>query len=383
MNVDKRAYSAKNMNFIFLISYMLFTLFVWLGTVELVSAYKPNLEDAIKLNLTIEGVPEAQSGQTIVYTITVKHALGSNNLPISKTKISTTLNNQIFLVNGDKNSNGILEFSETWVYQSRYSISFISPNPLVIAVTFIGENRKGNTVSATGTFVTSVNYLVYMPILMKSQKMPTPTPTAFCSSDSLIVEDFSNSDSGWLVGSFGETIYNYQDGEYSISSIERGGVRSASPYSISTDYKIQVSGRWQEKMGGEMGLIFGVTGNETQRVLAADTIYRFVVDTANQRFRIRFFDLSADTKNWQDVIGWTPNLVIKSGNQLNTLTFTCNNKGGKAYINDIIVWEDSLPISCIGNIGLTFTPSLGKDTEPESVREIRFDNVKFCGMSKN
>jgi len=91
-------------------------------------------------------VTSAKVGDTIHYTIVVKHAPGSDGTNISNVVVSDVFGITPTYVGGD-DGDGILEAGEVWTYTVDYTVQAGDTNPLINIAIVTGEDEDGDEVT--------------------------------------------------------------------------------------------------------------------------------------------------------------------------------------------------------------------------------------------
>jgi hypothetical protein len=215
-----------------------------------------------------------------------------------------------------------------------------------------------------------------MPVILKDYR--PPPPFTVCYTDS-----FDDATSGWTIGTYEEAVYSYVPTslpeEYKIYSKKentRPTSRSASPFGSFGQYTAKVKAKWADfPLGDEYGIIFGIQGKDNRRVTAANSLYRFVVNTRdNREFSLRWYD----GNQWHPVVDWTiNNPVIRANTTPNILEVRCYGASAAIYANDSLLWADTLTTTCSGEVGVTSSIA-----SPNAKTDARFDDFKVCGEPK-
>jgi uncharacterized repeat protein (TIGR01451 family) len=188
---------------------------------------------------------------------------------------------------------------------------------------------------------------IYLPIAYKDY-LPLPEYSV-CHKD-----EFSDSNSGWITGTFSEADFSYQPQssprEYQIYSKQDRDIRSASPFGTFGQYFVKVNARWASTpLGDEYGIVFGIQNKDNQRVIKATSLYRFVINTRNNcEWLLRRYEESV---GWYTVVEWTiNNTAINTDTKLNVLEVRCYDPGIAVYANgSLLRYRQDLP--CAGEVG--------------------------------
>lgn len=229
------------------------------------------------------------------------------------------------------------------------------------------ENNKSRAVISP----TSGVHCLYLPIIFKNY---LPPPLCITRRE----DAFDDPSSGWITGIYQEASYSYvpisSPNEYNIYSKQDRDIRSASPFGSFSQYTVKVEARWANMpLGDEYGIVFGIKNKDSQRVIQATSLYRFVVNTRkNREFLLRRYDSSV---GWYTIVGWiVDNASINGDTDLNTLEVKCYGSSVSIHANGNLLWyHDDLP--CSGEVGLTSNPSSGLINT-----NARFDNFEICGQ---
>jgi hypothetical protein len=213
--------------------------------------------------------------------------------------------------------------------------------------------------------------------------MPTSTPGAFVSplgiptsgafisplstpaprSAVLYSDDFSDPESGWYEGSFGDREYRYEKGEYVIL-VKKNDLAAwaAGPTDRFADFSLEADVRLVEGPEiAERGLVF--------RLREEGNFYFFRINGYGQ------YIVSKNVNGeWQGIAGMEMGLVpspyIKTGSATNRLRVVCQGPQIALYVNDhylTTVSDDSFSDGKIGLVAVTVQ-------YPEPVR-VAFDNL--------
>jgi uncharacterized repeat protein (TIGR01451 family) len=110
------------------------------------------------LLVTKTGPASAAVGQTVNYTITVRHDPASDHSPVSGLVVSDTL----LTLNGPTKAGGdqddLLEWGETWTYTGSYTVKPTDPDPLVNTATATGTDGDGDTITDSDTHSLNVDH---------------------------------------------------------------------------------------------------------------------------------------------------------------------------------------------------------------------------------
>jgi hypothetical protein len=124
------------------------------------------------------GPDAAKVGERIVYTLTVatvsytptglSAAQVGDGSPVRQVRVSDSLADPVHYVSGD-DGDQVLEFAESWVYTTSYTITSTDRGALVNVATVTGVDINGDTVSAAGSHTTRVpGRTLLLPIVLRS-----------------------------------------------------------------------------------------------------------------------------------------------------------------------------------------------------------------------
>jgi hypothetical protein len=336
------------------------------------------------LTVLREGPDIANINDIVTFTFTVSHAPLSDGSPVSNVKVNDDIGGQATRIDGDDDGDDRLDTDEDWIYTVSFTIPSGTVGDLQNRVTVTGEDPDGNEIVAAVPYTIRIRRSTYLPIILKNC-LPPP----ICTTK--LVDDFSNSGSGWIIGSFDDNtvIYSYvpmpSPQEYSIESKQDRNGRSMSPLGSFSQYTVKVNARWaDESLGAWYGIIFGINGETDQRVSAITSgghLYRFIIDTRGNspKFNLQIFDGDVNPPGWRDVDrGWIEDRSINKGTLSNTLEAWCYGSYAAVYANQNLLWADNLGVTCSGKVGITsrFDPS-------QSSTNARFDNFEVCGQQSS
>lgn len=196
------------------------------------------------------------------------------------------------------------------------------------------------------------------PTEMLTQAPPTPAPDQV----TLFVDDFSDANSGWEIGDYGDGSVGYKDGAYFVISlnenmnmwgaafrdftdivIEADAIQIYGPANNNNDYGVMC--RVQSDGSECDGYSFNISGD------GFCSIQRAVGD--------EFFDL----------VEWTFSDVIRQGNAVNHLKVICDGSRLVFFVNDILLVETADTHFSSGDIAFSAT------TYETEYTEVHFDNV--------
>jgi len=101
------------------------------------------------------GPAAALVGDTVTYTFTVYHDVGSDGTPVGNVSAIDDIAGAASYVTGD-DGDGLLESGETWVFTATYTIQDTDPDPLVNTATATGDDEDGDPTGDTDTHSTDV-----------------------------------------------------------------------------------------------------------------------------------------------------------------------------------------------------------------------------------
>ncbi|MBU1050026.1 DUF11 domain-containing protein, partial [Candidatus Bipolaricaulota bacterium] len=116
------------------------------------------VEHAPVLQVDKSGTPvAARVGDSVNYTITVRHALASDGSPVDITSVNDSLGIVLSGPSGD-DGDGLLESSEVWTYTGSRSVLPADPKILVNEVCVGGEDLDGDSVEDCDSTTTTVDH---------------------------------------------------------------------------------------------------------------------------------------------------------------------------------------------------------------------------------
>ncbi len=126
--------------------------------------------------LTVDKTAPATAGvgDFIQYVFKIKHAVDSDNSPVSDITINDDIAPSPTLLSGDNPPLGKLDAGEEWVYIAGYTIQPDDDDPLENTVSIGGQDLDGDSVSVTGTHSLNIDF---QPVL-KVEKQGPPTAEA-------------------------------------------------------------------------------------------------------------------------------------------------------------------------------------------------------------
>jgi|GEM_PF-1775746 len=110
-----------------------------------------------RLALNKVGPAAANVGETVVYTLTVGHALAGDGSAVSSLSVTDDIAGPAAYLSGD-NGDGLLQSGETWVFTAAYTLQVTDPDPLVNTATAAGLDAEGDPVSVTATHSLDINF---------------------------------------------------------------------------------------------------------------------------------------------------------------------------------------------------------------------------------
>jgi uncharacterized repeat protein (TIGR01451 family) len=244
--------------------------------------------------------------------------------------------------------------SGTTITNTAHSLTADQPDP----------NLDNNEASVTINLIPS-RYFIYLPIISEKYEPLACGP---------YFDDFSNPESGWATDDSGDVRTGYSESEEYFIDRQMAGMRIVqAPVHYSNQYTVEVDVRWGD-IGYEYGLIFGQRGN-------ADSLtYRFGVDTASRRYRLRIgsnqsgwgcVDQQSDPYCW---IKLDSAAVVHPSGGSNQLRVECTGSTISIAMNPeenpAALWQDS-GHNCRGKVGV-FAQSSPQD--PNAL--VYFDNFR-------
>ncbi len=145
------------------------------------ASHQTGIVYAPELMVIKRGPATASVGDTVVFTITVSNvaivptgvgAADGDGSPIYDLTVSDSVAGAATYVSGD-DGDGILEFSERWVYVAVYTVRATDPNPLENVATAQGRDGNGIPVYGTAQHSTIIaypqeNYRLYFPLVFRN-----------------------------------------------------------------------------------------------------------------------------------------------------------------------------------------------------------------------
>lgn len=204
---------------------------------------------------------------------------------------------------------------------------FVSPLGIPMPTSTLGAFVSPLGIPTSGAFISPLS---------------TPAPR----SAALYSDDFSDPESGWYEGSFGDREYRYEKGEYVIL-VKKNDLATwaVGPTERFTDFALEADVRLVEGPEiAEMGLVF--------RLREEGNFYFFRVNGYGQ------YIVSKNANGeWQEVagmgVGLVPSPYIKTGGATNRLKVVCQGPQIALYVNDhhlTTVSDDSFSEGKIGLI---------------------------------
>ena len=232
-----------------------------------------------------------------------------------------------------------------------------------------------NSLTREYTNGTGFHGLAVMPInnnnvaLINSDSIEILVPTShgvalpvftnkYCGAPS--TDDFSNTNSGWPVGTFGTTTYRYIDGEYSIYQAEadRWSAVTAGHVWDSSEL-LEVEARIVDNRNGAYGIIYGLNDNWSD-------FYTFEIYPQYQV--VAFFHYTS-AGGWKLIQNQVVSGVNVAG--INTLSISGNSSNTmRFYVNNYQVFVDY--DQKIGRVGFT-------GASLENNVDVRYDNFVLSG----
>ncbi len=100
------------------------------------------------LVVTAIGTTQMLRGETASLTFTVNHDPSSDGSPIFSPAVVCDICDSVSYDSGDTNSDGVLDFGESWIYTATAPSDGSSPDPLLATIDASGEDRAGSPLSA-------------------------------------------------------------------------------------------------------------------------------------------------------------------------------------------------------------------------------------------
>ena len=113
------------------------------GPVTANDTHSATVDYAPILRTTKTGPATAAVGDLVTYNYVLDHAPTSDFSPISSLSLSDDITGTPTFTGGDTNSNGLLEFDESWTYTATYTVLATDPEPLINTAT--GSGLDGNS----------------------------------------------------------------------------------------------------------------------------------------------------------------------------------------------------------------------------------------------
>jgi uncharacterized repeat protein (TIGR01451 family) len=141
--------------------------------VEATSSHSTNIVQNPVLRLVATGPVTGETGSEIELTLTVDHAMGSDDSPVTNITIKGgaggDLTGLATHISGD-DGNNILEGNEDWIYSFKYVIPLLAPDPLVIKIIAEGRDLDNDIITRTRNYTisTSSGPLLFFPLILKN-----------------------------------------------------------------------------------------------------------------------------------------------------------------------------------------------------------------------
>jgi uncharacterized repeat protein (TIGR01451 family) len=111
------------------------------------------------LDVVKEGPDAAGLGETVVYTFSITHDTSNGDgSPVQILTVTDDVAGDATYLSGDDDDDSWLQADETWTYTVAHTVQLADPNPLINQVTATGTDLDGDTVIATDTHSTTINY---------------------------------------------------------------------------------------------------------------------------------------------------------------------------------------------------------------------------------
>lgn len=245
----------------------------------------------------------------------------------------------------------------------------------------ITRNEKSGIYYVLVAAFANSGFTTYELVVRTNAPIPptlTPTPTSTLAATAtpisttdpstfIYIDDFSNTASGWSIGSDSRSDYGYQNGEYEIKlKTASEGISFARAFNFNSQvrYTLEVTVRFVNSQLGEAGLIFGVDDNSS--------FYRFTINPFESTYR-----LDGGIFGFQTIIGSTTSNKVNAG--VNRLKVIHEGSKISLFINDDLVNVVSDTASSGNSAGMTVQAS-GPGSVPLPVR---FDNFRVVGTRAN
>jgi serine/threonine protein kinase len=190
---------------------------------------------------------------------------------------------------------------------------------------------------------------------MPTQVLPTPEPELYA----LLVDDFSDPNSGWEIGDFDNGSVGYKDGAYFVISLTENMNMWGAAFRDFTDVVIEV----------DTNQIYGPANNNNDygvmcRVQSEGDGYSFNISGDG------FYSIQrAVDDDFLDLVEWTFSDVIRQGNAVNHMKVICDGSKLVLFVNDSRLAEASDTHFSSGDIAFSATTYELEETE------VHFDNV--------
>jgi hypothetical protein len=145
-------------------------------------------------------------------------------------------------------------------------------------------------------------------------------------------DDFSNPNSGWWVGDYGDMVFQYLGGEYQIFLRDSEWSAFGTPdLVLPANYRLQVDAHQTADQPSAYGILFGIRWGTNGNYEA----YQFLVEPQTQRYLL---DERSMNGSWNAIIPWRDaSWAINSGTGTNRLRVERIGPAIYLYINDAAV----------------------------------------------
>ena len=199
----------------------------------------------------------------------------------------------------------------------------------------------------------------------EDDEFSTYMPVILAPFDILYFDDFSDSNSGWLVDDDGEVRWSYQNEEYEmLIRKERIWSGAIAPVSGFVDYSVEAEMHRQEGTESDLGLIFDF--------LDWDNYYFFVIDPGDQWYGVA----KIDDGQAEIVIPQTNTSKIKANNETNTLKIERDGNNLGVYINGELL-NSAVDMSFEGDLSAGFYA----ESDQDAPAAIRYDNFTVRSLN--
>jgi len=134
-----------------------------------------------QIDVHIDAADEAAVGETVIYTITLGHAPGSDGWPVNSIQVNNSIGEAAVYIGGDTDGDGELDADETWIWVVEYIVQEADPNPLLNTITALVRDLEGDTEQFESTHSTAIvvrgptRFTVYLPLVSRNFAAPAAT----------------------------------------------------------------------------------------------------------------------------------------------------------------------------------------------------------------